>query len=70
MSFLNQVDEIIMFEDGLIVGNGTYDELISSNSKFSKFMNTYFSHEADDEDGPTNKTQTISNRTNNKLIKI
>ena len=36
LSTIRQCDRIIMLEDGKIVENGTYDELIKKNGKFAE----------------------------------
>lgn len=47
LNFLNQVDEIVMIEDGAIVQIGSYDELkANENAPFAKFIKNYLiSHE-------------------------
>ena len=42
ISFLPEVDEIIMLKRGAIIGLGTYDYLIENNQEFAKFATNSF----------------------------
>ena len=42
LSFLPEVDEIIMLDNGEILEMGTYDTLIENESYFSKFIEKYY----------------------------
>jgi len=41
VSFLSQVDEIIVITNGVISEHGTYKELLSHNGPFAEFINSY-----------------------------
>ena len=41
LSFLPQVDKIIMLENGQIIESGNYDALKNSDGFFSKFIENY-----------------------------
>ena len=43
LSTIRQCDRIIMLEDGKIVEDGTYDELIAKNGKFAKMVDRQIS---------------------------
>jgi len=41
ISFLSQVDEIVVIANGVISEYGTYQELLSHNGLFAEFINSY-----------------------------
>ena len=43
LSFLPQVDEIIMIENGEIIQAGTYEQLKNDNGVFADFISNYLS---------------------------
>lgn len=51
LSFLPSVDEIIMLDNGRIAESGTYEQLISNNSHFAKFVENYFTGKNNEEEG-------------------
>ena len=42
LSVLSEVDEIVMLENGSIVANGSYKDLMNQNEKFTEFVSNYF----------------------------
>jgi ABC-type proline/glycine betaine transport system ATPase subunit len=44
------VDEIIMLENGRILEMGSYQELVSNQSDFSKFIENYVTSSSQEED--------------------
>ena len=44
LSTIRQCDRIIMLEDGKIVEDGTYDELVAKNGKFAKMVERQITH--------------------------
>lgn len=50
MTYLPQVDEIIMLENGRIVEMGTYDELMQLNGLFYNFVGNYNDESSIDDD--------------------
>jgi ATP-binding cassette subfamily C (CFTR/MRP) protein 1 len=58
ISFLPQVDKIILLDNGNIVEMGTYDHLIKTSSVFSNFINKeILTEEDDDEEEEENEEQ-------------
>jgi ABC-type multidrug transport system fused ATPase/permease subunit len=54
LSFLPQVDEIIMLENGAVVEMGSYDALKNKpDGIFAAFIKTYLTNVASDEDDDT-----------------
>ncbi|KAI8893994.1 P-loop containing nucleoside triphosphate hydrolase protein, partial [Globomyces pollinis-pini] len=45
LQYLNQMDHIIFVEDGKIVGQGSYDDLMENNSEFSTLVHTHVSED-------------------------
>lgn len=49
LSFLPEVDEIILLEDGSIKAHGHYTTLIQTNDCFKKFISNYFKNNEKDD---------------------
>lgn len=61
MSCLPECDEIIMLDNGSIIENGSYEELISNKGIFAKFLNNYFTTaKEEDSKEQTDDTSNIS----------
>ena len=50
LSFLPQVDEIIMMDNGTIKEMGTYNKLIEKDGMFSNFVKSYFATKKEEEE--------------------
>jgi ABC-type multidrug transport system fused ATPase/permease subunit len=50
LSFLPEVDEIIMLENGNILEMGSYDVLVKNDSHFAKFIENYFTSSNQEEE--------------------
>lgn len=48
--WLPMVDRIVVLNDGAISESGTYEELISRDGDFAKFLQQHIMEEEDDED--------------------
>lgn len=53
ISFLPQVDMIMVMKDGVITETGTYHELLKQNGEFAEFLRNHLleMHESDLNDG-------------------
>ncbi|KAM4632385.1 multidrug resistance-associated protein 1-like isoform 2-T2 [Discoglossus pictus] len=60
VSFLPQMDMIIVMSDGAISEVGTYSELLAKNGAFSEFLHTYANSAERGEDSPDEKTAEAS----------
>ncbi|XP_053328289.1 multidrug resistance-associated protein 1-like isoform X2 [Spea bombifrons] len=56
ISFLPQVDKIIVLSDGRISEAGSYSELLQKNGSFSEFLQTYANNSEQAEEPPLEKT--------------
>jgi ABC-type multidrug transport system ATPase subunit len=79
INFLAQCDRVIMLDQGIIVANGTYDELKDNNELFSKFVGQYLQNEEnnnnnkEEEDNSKKFESQLSkekNKSNNETEKI
>jgi ABC-type multidrug transport system fused ATPase/permease subunit len=50
LSFLPEVDEIIMLDNGDILEMGSYAELVKNNGHFAKFIENYFTSSNQEEE--------------------
>ena len=44
------MDQIVVLDNGAISELGTYDELLSHDGQFAKFLQTYYTEHADADD--------------------
>lgn len=51
ISFLPQVDQIIVLKDGGISEVGSYNQLLEQNGAFSEFLQNYSMQEEEEEEG-------------------
>ena len=56
LSFLSQVDRIIMMHNGMIMEIGSYDELLRSAGKFSEFIRLYLNAKKSNQDDKVNES--------------
>ena len=49
VSFLSQVDDILVIKDGIIAERGSFQELQDSNGPFSEYLKEYLNENNDDE---------------------
>ncbi|CAF0948802.1 unnamed protein product, partial [Brachionus calyciflorus] len=64
VSFLPEVDIIIMLENGNIIESGTYSDLIKENNHFSKFLNNVFVNNENQNEKEVNETEEKIDNTN------
>ena len=50
VSFLSQVDKILVIKDGIIAESGSFQELQDSNGPFSEYLKEYLTEESNDDD--------------------
>jgi ABC-type multidrug transport system fused ATPase/permease subunit len=50
IGFLSQSDEIVMIENGTIIGYGTYEHLLNNNEKFTSFIKNSFNSNKKEDD--------------------
>jgi len=48
--WLPYMDQIVVLDNGAISELGTYDELLSHDGQFAKFLQTYYTEHADADD--------------------
>ena len=49
VSFLSQVDKILVIKDGIIAESGSFQELQDSNGPFSEYLKEYLTEESNDD---------------------
>ena len=65
VSFLSQVDDILVIKDGIIAERGSFQELQDSNGPFSEYLKEYL-HENNDENHEPVETTTVPESPENK----
>ena len=59
VSFLSQVDDILVIKDGIIAERGSFQELQDSNGPFSEYLKEYL-HENNDDENNENPVDTTT----------
>lgn len=57
LGFLSECDEIIMLDEGEVIENGSYDELIENDKHFAKFIENYVQSSNQEEEQEAPKPQ-------------
>ncbi|XP_068732556.1 multidrug resistance-associated protein 1-like [Montipora capricornis] len=59
VSFLPQVDQIVVMQNGRISEVGTYDELLKNEGAFSEFLKTYAAEQHAEDNEPETKPESV-----------
>ncbi len=62
LSFLPEVNKIIMLDNGAILEMGSYDQLVENNSHFAKFIKNYVQSSNQEEEYEAKPVETTSNK--------
>jgi ABC-type multidrug transport system ATPase subunit len=70
LSFLSEVDHILMIDNGSIVEQGSYEQLISMNSVFAYFVSNSFTEAKEEEVTDVSKGESFIEHKPGSIVKM